>query len=632
MQKVPSSAHNFEQEIRALHDHLYANSNIRESEALHGELARAIAAIADLQSGREGHRVEIDEVRDLISRYQPGGSVALDEESVRFVVERLSAFDLSSDERDFVGDALEVIRGTAAKRLGGQFFTDQRVTRLAVELLDYDPSAHDFLDVCAGTGGFLVAAAGAARNAGVTRPKIAGMEVDGTVASLANRALHISGLSIDVNIQDSLKPLDDWGREGEVLRLASNPPFGMKITVKDARILDEFQLARRWGKAAGDWEASEKVVPRPPDILFIERNLMLAKPGSGRVALVLPYQVLSGPKLGFVRKWLLANANILAVVDLPDDTFQPWTGTKTSLLVFERREQPLDSLEDLGSETIFMAEAGQIGHDRRGNPVFDENGAIITDLPQIGEAWRRYSEGGNPSEIHGDAFTISTDAITLASDRRLNAAYYHPKTTGLRTKLKKAASTYEVKRLGDVVERIWCPGRFKRNYVEGGDGGVPFLGGSNITQFFVTTEKFLHPEDPRLGELVVEPGLILITRSGSTGIVSRVPEAWDGWAISEHVIRVKPKEALLSGDYLEAFLRSQYGKQLLQGGIFGSVIDEITPEYVGDLMIPIPRDGTVLRQVSNAQKRANRGREAAASGILASLAEIDDVFGQDLAA
>ena len=48
-----------------------------------------------------------------------------------------------------------------AKRLGGQFFTDQRVTRLAVDLLEYDPAKHDFVDICSGTGGFLIAAAAA---------------------------------------------------------------------------------------------------------------------------------------------------------------------------------------------------------------------------------------------------------------------------------------------------------------------------------------------------------------------------------------------------------------------------------------------------------------------------------------
>ena len=52
-------------------------------------------------------------------------------------------------------------------------------------------------------------------------------------------------------------------------------------------------------------------------------------------------------------------------------------------------------------------------------------------------------------------------------------------------------------------------------------------------------------DDPNINQLQVREGWILVTRSGSTGIVSSVPKAWDGFAISEHVIRIIPDEKIL---------------------------------------------------------------------------------------
>ena len=84
--------------------------------------------------------------------------------------------------------------------------------------------------------------------------------------------------------------------------------------------------------------------------------------------------------------------------------------------------------------------------------------------------------------------------------------------------------------LGEITKRVFCPPRFKRNYVSAGPSAVPFLGGSNITQLIAATGKYLAKDDPHLAELQVEPGWILVTRSGSTGIVSSVSMAWQGWA------------------------------------------------------------------------------------------------------
>jgi type I restriction enzyme M protein len=637
MQRVHVANHRFERAVKDLHDHLYANSQLREPEALHAEVAKVLSVlIADARNADGAGDRRAPAPATIRAAYAAGheDEIELDHDAIASVAAYLGGIDLAFAGRDYVGDALEAMRSTAAKRLGGQFFTDQRVTHLAVALLDYAPGTHDFVDVCAGTGGFLIAAAATARQSSGPHQPISGTEIDPKIAGLAQRALaQLDSGTIRVARQDALRPFGSWDGEaaalleaGQHLRLASNPPFGMKITVKDATVLGQFDLAGSWTKRSGTWEMGERVVPRPPDILFIERNLQLAVPGEGRVALVMPYQILSGPRLGFVREWLLRHARVLAVVDLPEHTFQPWTGTKTSLLVFERRKTALPSWDVRDEGSIFMAVAEHIGHDRRGNPILDNDGEVLTDLPAIASAWRAFREGREAEAEHPDAFAISSACITRSNDLRLNAAYHHPRATRLRRVTRHASKEIEVVRLGDVVARIWCPGRFKRSYTDDQAQGVPFLGGANISQFSVTTSKYLHPDDPRLSELVVEPGLILVTRSGSTGIVSRVPAAWSGWAISDHVIRIEPIPERLSGDYLEAFLRSSYGKELLAAGVFGSVIDEITPEYIGEMMVPVPKDSGVFERIVKGQREANAAREIVASGLKDSRAALDEAF------
>ena len=130
------------------------------------------------------------------------------------------------------------------------------------------------------------------------------------------------------------------------------------------------------------------------------------------------------------------------------------------------------------------------------------------------------------------------------------------------------------------------------------------MGGSNITQFIISTEKFISLDDKRYDQLKVEKGWIIITRSGTTGIVSSVPSEWDGFGISEHVIRIVPDSEKIDPDYLLSILKSSYAKKHFTRGIFGSVIDEITPEHICDLDIPLPKDKKVYKSISKSMREA----------------------------
>ncbi len=675
MQNLHAFEHRFEALVRDIHNHLYANANVRTNEAIAQEVGKILLALMHAsqkgiggvtvlergvrQAALHGEQSAVAELarqvadqframNQQLKRYPRTTKIELDPASVAYARAQLDGVLFSGVARDWLGDAMEVFRSLNIKRLGGQFFTDQRVTDLSVRLLEFDPrNGDDFVDICAGTGGFLLAAARWVRDLGLAEerittgtPIIHGLEVDPDLSAAANSSLiSLLGSEWDfVLTADSLLTPDEWPVEvrravipGTHLCLASNPPFGTKITIKDLHVLHRYDLARTWSKRSDRWDVkANRLSPRPPDILFVERNLRLLEPGRGRMALVTPYQILSGPQLGFVREWVLRNARIRAVIDLPVETFQPWTGTKTSLLVLERRTEALDVWDPAvdANHHVFMAVADQIGHDRRGHPVLEASGAVKTDLPLIAEAFAAFRSGEDPSSIYENSFAVSAERIAPENDQRLNGAFYRPNATEARSRVLALddSAAFRVTTVGEVTSRIFFPTRFKRSYVDKSEEAVPFLGGSQISQLIPTNEKFLAADAKNLADLRVQPGWILITRSGSTGIVSSVPKEWAGAAFSEHVIRVVPDPDKLDPHYLETFLRSSVGQALLASGIFGSVIDEITPEHVASIPIPVPKAKKAVAAVSEPLARAMAARDEAIRGITDAVAEIEAVL------
>jgi type I restriction enzyme M protein len=73
------------------------------------------------------------------------------------------------------------------------------------------------------------------------------------------------------------------------------------------------------------------------ELLFVDLILQLLKPG-GRAAVIVPEGVLFGSTKAHVilRRKLLEQTNIQAVISLPAGVFQPYTGVKTSILVFTK--------------------------------------------------------------------------------------------------------------------------------------------------------------------------------------------------------------------------------------------------------------------------------------------------------
>jgi len=122
--------------------------------------------------------------------------------------------------------------------------------------------------------------------------------------------------------------------------ILTNPPFAGEM--KDRKMLAHYELAKPALKRAKDKAPKEE-----RDVLFIERVLKMLKPG-GRAAIVLPQGKFNNSSLAFIREWILKKARLLAVVGLHPNTFKPHTGTKTSVLFFQKyTEEALAKIEEV---------------------------------------------------------------------------------------------------------------------------------------------------------------------------------------------------------------------------------------------------------------------------------------------
>ena len=181
----------------------------------------------------------------------------------------------------------------------------------------------------------------------------------------------------NIYCEDSLENPNNWSNKtkqninlGKFDVILSNPPFGSKIPVKGADKLSQFEFGYRWklDKKNNNWLKQKIRDKESPQIIFIERCLEFLTE-EGKLGIVLPDGIFGNDKLGYIRDYLLKKATIIAIIDVPIETFMPNTPTKTSILILKKRK--LGQKEKI--YPIFMAVAETCGHDRRGNFVDDDD-------------------------------------------------------------------------------------------------------------------------------------------------------------------------------------------------------------------------------------------------------------------
>ncbi len=209
-----------------------------------------------------------------------------------------------------------------------------------------------------------------------------------------------------------------------------------------------------------------------------------------------------------------------------------------------------------------------------------------------------------------EVLTFEVSRMDFVKSGRFEASYHDPLFGEIVSLLQEGAE--EVTTVGDerVSRKILLPGRFRRVYVEDEKHGAVFIGGKQIGELDPADKKYLafsQHEDRIREELTIHTNMILITCSGTIGNVALVPEHWDGWTASQHIIRVVPASDDTAG-YAYVFLASEWGRELVKRYKYGAVIDEINDEHVSSVPFPLLRDKGVQSRINTLALEANAKR------------------------
>lgn len=205
---------------------------------------------------------------------------------------------------------------------------------------------------------------------------------------------------------------------------------------------------------------------------------------------------------------------------------------------------------------------------------------------------------------------ISISASRL--DGRLDVSYHVAEVEALIDILQNNSSRVLKIKDPEISRCVILPGRFKRVYVDR-KHGVPFFGGKQLLQLTPSNVKYIsrthHAKN--IVQLTVQENMCVISRSGTIGKVNIIPKHWDGWSMSEHIIRIVPSSNEIAG-YIYAWLSSPYCKMLILRNSYGAVIDELSDVQVGNIRIPILKDAEKMKIINDDILHANHLRYEAA--------------------
>lgn len=232
---------------------------------------------------------------------------------------------------DIQGDVYEyMLNRLQTSGQNGQFRTPRHIIRMMVELMA--PSAKESIcDPASGTGGFLVEACEYIRahhqkalfkdGAGdhFNSDMFTGYDIDQTMLRISAMNMMAHGVQQPhISYRDSLS--DDNQESDRYSLVLANPPFAGSIN-KDLVSHDLLKV----------------VDTKKTELLFLALFLRILRIG-GRAAVIVPDGVLFDSKKAFmtIRKALVENHRLEAVISMPSGVFRPYAGVSTAILIFTK--------------------------------------------------------------------------------------------------------------------------------------------------------------------------------------------------------------------------------------------------------------------------------------------------------
>ncbi|HEG43260.1 MAG TPA: restriction endonuclease subunit S [Phycisphaerales bacterium] len=373
-------------------------------------------------------------------------------ETLKSFLKEINTFEYDHSER--LGDAFEYLLSVMSSQGdAGQFRTPRHIIDFIVEVVD--PQKNDLvLDPACGTAGFLISAY---KHIIKYNPKMSSTEKSRLIQnfvgydispdmvrlSLVNLYLH-GFVEPHIYEYDTLSSEDHWGDTADVI--LANPPF---MTPKGG-----IKPHKRFSIQA-----------KRSEVLFVDYIAEHLTP-QGRAGVIVPEGIifLSQKAYKKLRKMLIEQNYLWAVISLPAGVFNPYSNVKTSILLMDRQlAKKTDKILfvkiendgfDLGAQRRSI-EGGQLGSSLE---YLQKYKMVIIDKKEIEET--DLAHAVTKEEI------LASDDISLSGDRYRDFSHHH-------------ISEWPMVELGEVIELNFGTRITKKNdegtqYPVYGGGGESF--------------------------------------------------------------------------------------------------------------------------------------------------------------
>lgn len=328
-------------------------------------------------------------------------------ETLGLFLKEISYFDYSHPEE--LGNAYEYLLSIMSSQGdAGQFRTPRHIIDFIVDVIN--PSKTDkVLDPACGTGGFLVSTYNhiLEQHDGMNDPKkkekpltpderkklmanLEGYDIDPTMVRIAQVNMYLHQFKNPQIFQyDSLTSEERWNDKFDVI--LANPPF----------------MSPKGGIKPHN---KFSVTSNRSEVLFVDYIVNHLRP-MGRAGIIVPEGIISrnGKEYIALRKALVENG-LYAVVSLPGGVFQPYSGVKTSILLFDNE---LAKQKTVMAFVKISADGYDLGSSKK---VISQN-----DLPAALDLLRKFSLGnvGNNSVLSSvnKAEIIQSGDFNLSGER-----------------------------------------------------------------------------------------------------------------------------------------------------------------------------------------------------------------------
>ncbi len=508
----------------------------------------------------------------LVGKYNKTGDVFQENlkikrpENLKAIVDKLSPLTLINTDSEIKGDAFEYfLKSLVMGNDLGEYFTPRHIVKIMVKLVD--PKFGEIIyDPACGTGGFLIETfKHIKKSCKLTKKNIEklkhktvfGVELTDT-ARIAKMNMILTGDGhTNIKQYDSLEnPVKD--KYDVVL---TNFPFSQ-----------DTDFGNLYGFDTSD-----------ANPIFL-KHIMDSLIDDGRAGVITFQGVLYDSTKTYVdlRKYLLTNFNLEAVVKLHNFVFRPYTGVHTSILIFNKGKS---------TKKVWFFKIDNDGFkktsSKKGRSPIKEN-----DLELLETIWSEKETTEKSWEV--DFETIKTNNYILDVDM------YNPKK-----KRKKLSNFVSILETTDLIKDTVSPFEEVKRYLKTGN-----LIENRIIDFDMVTYK----NKPSRANLLVKENDIIFAKMESTNKYLLITKNLEDIIVSTGfiVLRIKDKN-ILSPEFLKYIVSSDMflrDKNDLAHGSTQRAVNETND--LPKLMIPLPsievQQDIIMKFKTKYEKIRNIGR------------------------